>query len=59
MDKKFDFEQFSKDLVHSVKSGKPITGVDGVLTHLLKLVLEASLEGEISEHVKSTKPSKN
>lgn len=59
MDKKFDFEQFSKDLVDSVKSGKPLTGVDGVFTPLIKMVLEASLDGEISEHVKSTKPAKN
>ena len=59
MDKKFDFEQFSKELVDSVKNGKPLTGVDGVFTPLIKMVLEASLEGEISEHVKSTKPAKN
>jgi transposase-like protein len=59
MDTKFDFEQFSKDLVDSVKSGKPLTGVDGVFTPLIKMVLEASLEGEINEHVKSTKTAKN
>ena len=33
--------------------------MDGVFTPLIKMVLEASLEGEISEHVKSTKPAKN
>lgn len=59
MDKKFDFEQFSKDLVASVKQGKPLTGTGGVFTPLIKMVLEASLEGEISEHVKSTKVTKN
>lgn len=59
MDTKFDFEQFSKDLVASVKSGKPLTGVDGVFTPLIKMVLEASLEGEINEHVKTTKTTKN
>jgi transposase-like protein len=59
MDTKFDFEQFSKDLVDSVKSGKPLTGVDGVFTPLIKMVLEASLEGEINEHVKTTKTAKN
>lgn len=59
MREKFDFEQFSKDLVDSVKSGKPLTGADGVFTPLIKMVLEASLEGEISEHVKSTKTVKN
>ena len=59
MKEKFDFEQFSKDLVESVKNGKPLTGVDGVFTPLIKMVLEASLESEISEHVKETKPTKN
>jgi transposase-like protein len=59
MKEKFDFEQFSKDLVDSVKSGKSLTGVDGVFTPLIKMILEASLEGEISEHVKATKPAKN
>lgn len=59
MKEKFDFEQFSKALVDSVKSGKPLTGVDGVFTPLIKMVLEASLEEEISEHVKGTKSAKN
>jgi putative transposase len=59
MKEKFDFEQFSKDLVDSVKNGKPLTGVDGVFTPLIKMVLEASLESEIADHVKETKTAKN
>ena len=59
MKEKFDFEQFSKDLVDSVKNGRSLTGVGGVFTPLIKMVLEASLEGEISEHVNDTKPAKN
>ena len=59
MKEKFDFEQFSKDLVDSVKNGRSLTGVGGVFTPLIKMVLEASLEGEISEHVSDTKPAKN
>ena len=59
MKEKFDFDQFSKDLVESVKNGKPLTGVDGVFTPLIKMVLEASLESEITEHVKDTKPVRN
>ena len=59
MNEKFDFEQFSQDLVASVKEGKPLTGVDGVFTPLIKMILEASLEGEISAHVADTKPAKN
>lgn len=56
---KFDFKQFSKNLADSVRNGKPLTGADGVFTPLIKLVLEASLEEEVSEHVKETKSSKN
>lgn len=59
MKEQFDFEQFSKDLVDSVKNGKPLTGHDGVFTPLIKMVLEASLEAEISEHVKETKSFQN
>lgn len=59
MKEKFDFEQFSKDLVENVKNGKPLTGADGVFTPLIKMVLEASLESEIAEHVKETKPTRN
>lgn len=59
MKEKFNFEQFSKDLVDSVKNGKPLTGEGGVFTPLIKMVLEASLEGEISEHVKETKSARN
>lgn len=59
MKEKFDFEQFSKDLVDSVRNGRSLTGVGGVFTPLIKMVLEASLEGEISEHVSDTKPAKN
>jgi len=59
MKDKFDFEKFSKEAVESLKSGKPLTGTDGIFTPLLKMILEASLEGEINDHVKSTKLSNN
>lgn len=59
MSEKFDFEQFSKDAAEHIKAGKPLTGKDGIFTPLLKMILEASLEGEIDSHIKETKSSKN
>lgn len=59
MGKNFDFESFSRQAIEKLKQGKPLTGSEGVFTPLLKMILEASLESEISEHVQETKPLKN
>lgn len=59
MKEKFDFESFSKTAIEKLKEGKPLTGNDGVFTPLLKMILEASLESEITNHIQETKTSKN
>ena len=59
MKEKFDFESFSKSAIEKLKQGSPLTGSDGVFTPLLKMILEASLEGEINDHIKETKPTRN
>jgi len=59
MENKFDFEKFSKQAIEDLQSGKPLTGTDGVFTPLLKMILEASLQGELESHLKDTKPNKN
>jgi transposase-like protein len=59
MKEKFDFESFSKTAIEKLKEGKPLTGNDGVFTPLLKMILEASLESEITNHIQETKISKN
>ncbi len=59
MKEKFDFETFSKTAIEKLKESKPFTGNDGVFTPLLKMILEASLESEIANHVQETKTSKN
>lgn len=57
---KFDFEDFTRKAGEQLKQGKPFTGKDGVFTPLLKKILEASLEGELDEHLKETRePEKN
>jgi len=54
---KFDFEAFVKQAGEQLRSGKPLVGVEGVFTPLLKKVIEASLEGELDEHLKDSKKS--
>jgi len=59
-EKKFDFEAFIREAGEQLRSGKPLTGADGVFTPLLKKVIEASLEGELDDHLGETrKGSKN
>ena len=56
MEKKdFDFDAFVKQAGEQLRSGKPLVGADGVFTPLLKKVIEASLEGELDEHLKGKK----
>jgi transposase-like protein len=54
-DKKFDLEAFIRQASEQLRSGKPFTGQDGVFTPLLKHILEASLEGELDEHLQETR----
>jgi putative transposase len=51
----FNFEKFSKQAIEDLRSGKPLTGSDGVFTPLLKMFLEASLEYEMDDHLKETR----
>lgn len=47
----FDFSKFQSDALEQIKQGKPLMGGDGVLTPLIKQLIEASLEGEIAHHL--------
>lgn len=46
-DSEFDFQKALK----AIRSGKPLTGKDGVLTPLIKNLTEAALEGELDSHL--------
>lgn len=59
MDEKFNFDAFSRNAMEKLKRGEPLTGTKGVFTPLLKMFLEASLEGEALEHIEETKAEKN
>ena len=47
----FDFAAFEKEAVKQLKSGKPLSGKEGVLTPLIKRILENALQGELEAHL--------
>lgn len=47
----FDFSVFQKEAIDKLKSGQSLTGKDGILTPLIKEILEAALEGEMDSHL--------
>lgn len=47
----FDFIQFRQEAIEKLKNGQPLTGIDGVVTPLIKSILEAALEGEMDVHI--------
>lgn len=50
----FDYDAFEAQAIEALKSGKPLTGKDGVVTPLIKRILEAALEGEIEAHLQES-----
>jgi transposase-like protein len=54
-EEKFDFEAFAKEAADQLRQKKPLTGKDGVFTPLIKLVIEAALEGEMDAHLEETR----
>jgi putative transposase len=60
MAKKINWEEFSKEAAKQIRSGKPLTGKEGIFTPLIKEVLEAAMEGELDDHLEQTRePRKN
>lgn len=47
----FDFSQFRSEAIEQLKSGQSLTGKGGILTPLIKEILEAALEGEMDSHL--------
>jgi transposase-like protein len=48
---KFDYEAFEKEAMKQLLAGKPLSGSEGVLTPLVKRLMEASLRGELTAHL--------
>ncbi len=51
----FDFSQFQKEAIDKLKAGQSLTGKDGILTPLIKEILEAALDGEMDSHLSDCK----
>lgn len=47
----FDFEKFQQEAIELLKQGKPLMGKEGIVTPLIKQIIEASLEGEMAAHL--------
>ena len=52
MDKKQKLEDYIKELGEDLRQKKGLTGEGGLLTPLIKQIIEASLEGELDHHLK-------
>lgn len=51
----FDFSLFQKEAIDKLKSGQSLTGKEGILTPLIKEIIEAALEGEMDSHLQDCK----
>jgi len=53
----FNFEEFSKEAVTRLKQGEELTGKEGILTPLIKQIIESALDAELSQHLDDAKKS--
>lgn len=51
----FDFSLFQKEAIDKLRSGQSLTGKEGILTPLIKEIIEAALEGEMDSHLQDCK----
>lgn len=51
----FDFDSFEKNFIQGVYDGKPLSGEQGLLTPLVKQLLEKALQAELDTHLGYTK----
>jgi len=54
----FDWKAFEAEAARRLAAGEELAGPEGVLTPLIKRLLEASLEGEIQAHVDRERPNR-
>jgi putative transposase len=53
----FNYNEFKAEAIEKIKSGQPLTGKGGILTPLLKELLESALEGELESHLLENRES--
>ena len=47
----FDYAAFRTEAIEQIKKGHSLIGKDGILTPLIKEILESALEGEMDSHL--------
>lgn len=47
----FNFSDFQKEAIAKLKAGQPLTGNGGILTPLIKEIVNASLDCEMEQHL--------
>ncbi len=52
-------KEFQAEAIARLKSGESLTGKDGILTPLIKQIIEASLEGELDAHLAEKRACKS
>ena len=55
---KKELEELFEEALDSLKKGKKLEGSDGAITPLIKRLLEASLEGEMDNHLSKSRPNR-
>lgn len=55
----FDFAAFEKEAAKQLKAGKSLSGKDGVLTPLIKRIIEQALQGELETHLETEQEEPN
>ena len=53
----FDFDSFSQEAIQRLKQGEELTGKEGILTPLIKKILEQALEAELAQHLGDAEPA--
>jgi putative transposase len=55
----FDFAAFEKEAAKQLKAGKSLSGKDGVLTPLIKRIIEQALQGELESNLETEQEEPN
>ena len=55
----FDYQRFRQEALTKLQQGQALGGKDGILTPLIKDLLEAALQGELTAHLSSSRPNRS
>jgi transposase-like protein len=55
----FDYQRFREEALAKLQQGQDLGGKDGILTPLIKDLLEAALQGELTAHLSASRPNRS